>query len=109
MHEMLLGLSAVFSHPEQMSSVVGVVAFGGRSVNDGLVSALNFFILISANLAIVNMLPLPPLDGGKMVVDLLHRVQPKFIRAYVPIMACGWLLLVGIIAYATVLDVARFV
>jgi regulator of sigma E protease len=107
--EMGRGLSAVFSHPDQMSSVVGVVAFGGRSVNDGLVSALNFFILISANLAIVNLLPMPPLDGGKMVVDLLHRLQPRFVRAYVPIMAGGWLLLFGIIAYATVLDVARFV
>jgi regulator of sigma E protease len=109
MIEMGQGLGAVFAHPDQMSSVVGVVAFGGRSVNDGLVSALNFFILISANLAIVNMLPLPPLDGGKMVVDLLHRVHPRFIRAYVPVMACGWLLLIGVMAYATVLDFARFV
>lgn len=103
------GLAALFSHPGNVSSVVGVVAFGGQSVHGGLVSALSFFILISANLAIVNMLPLPPLDGGKMVVDLLHRIQPRFARAYVPVMAGGWLLLIGIMAYATVLDVARLV
>jgi len=102
-------LVAAFASPGQLSSVVGVVAFGGRSLNDGLVSALSFFILISANLAIVNLLPLPPLDGGKMLVDLLHRFVPRFARAYVPVMACGWILLIGVLAYATVLDLARLV
>lgn len=105
--QILSGLLAVFAHHDRLSSVLGIVTEGGQFIGLSLVRLTRFSILISLNLAIFNLLPLPPLDGGKIVLDVLHRLQPRLARLYVPLCALGWLLLIGLFLYATMLDVGR--
>jgi regulator of sigma E protease len=65
--------------------------------------------MLSLNLAILNLLPLPPLDGGKIVLCLLEKVHPQLARLHFPLAIFGWVCLLGLMGYTTVLDIARHV
>lgn len=105
--QILSAISQLLSRPGQIVGVVGIVAMGGQHVGLSAARGAAFAAMISLNLAIFNLLPLPPLDGGKIVLDLLQRLQPKLARVYLPVCVTGWVLLLGVILYATVLDVWR--
>jgi len=61
-----------------MSGVIGVVdvvsEMGAQSatVADGILNVLYFMALIAVNLAVMNMLPIPALDGGRVFFILLN-------------------------------------
>jgi regulator of sigma E protease len=97
----------IFSHPEQLSGIVGIVIQGGRFVGVDILKALNFSILLSANLAILNLLPIPVLDGGKIILYLLEKIHPKLIRLHIPLAIAGWIFIIGLLIYVTVLDIGR--
>ena len=71
--------------PNEMSGPVGIVKTIGdtyeASRSDGyfyvFLNMLNFSILLSANLGVMNLLPLPALDGGRLVFLLLEAVRRK--------------------------------
>ncbi len=60
-------------------------------------------------LAILNLLPIPPLDGGKICLHVLEKLHPKLARLHVPLGVAGWLFIPGLMVYATVLDIGRFI
>ena len=105
----IVALSTLFEHPDQLSSIAGIVDVGGQFVEKGFEGALLFSALISLNLAVFNLLPVPPLDGGKIMMDTLVKIRPAFSRAYLPLTAAGWILLLGLMTYASVLDYGRMV
>jgi regulator of sigma E protease len=86
-------IPSLFSQPENLSSIVGVVAAGGAHV--GL------------SLAVLNLLPILPLDGGKIVMGLLRKIYQPLRRLEMPLRIGGWVLLAGLMLYATALDLAR--
>ena len=100
-------IPAIFSQPDQLSGVVGIVAAGGQQVGANAQRLLELCFLLNVNLAIFNLLPLPPLDGGKIVMGLLQWVHDPLKRLHVPLAITGWALLVGLMVYVTVLDVLR--
>ena len=53
------------------------------------------------------MLPVPALDGGKIILALFEFVSPKARRLHLPLPAAGWVLIILMMAYVTVLDVGR--
>ena len=40
----------------------------------GLENVCYIIALIAVNLAIMNLLPIPPLDGGKLVIEIIHKI-----------------------------------
>ena len=68
---------------------------------------MKFMAIMNLSLAIFNMLPIPPLDGGKVALNALMAVSPEFGELYYPAHAFGWLILMGLIVYATVNDLGR--
>ncbi|MCL6558986.1 MAG: site-2 protease family protein [Firmicutes bacterium] len=94
---------------EQLSGVVGIVVQGGQFVGADVLKALYFSILLSLNLAVFNLLPIPALDGGKIILYLLEKAHPKLLRLHIPLAVAGWVLLIGLMVYATVLDIGRIV
>ncbi|HIT89211.1 MAG TPA: site-2 protease family protein, partial [Candidatus Merdenecus merdavium] len=67
---------------------VGVVEMIGSSYETnkqsdgmliGFISVLNLAILISANLGVVNLLPIPALDGGRLVFLIIEGIRGKAI------------------------------
>jgi len=91
----------------EIAGIVGVVAQGGDFVGTSFLLALQFSVVMSINLAILNMLPVPPLDGGKVVLCMLEALHGGAHRLHVPLNLAGFVAILGYIGYATVLDLGR--
>ncbi len=102
------GYAQLFTRPQELSGVIGIVAHGGRLAGLDPVAAVGFLGMLSINLAVLNLLPLPPLDGGKILMGLLEAVHKPLARLHIPVALVGWVLLLALMAYATVQDVGRF-
>jgi len=107
--QILYALPGLFSNPDQLAGVIGIVAIGGQFVAGDFLRILNLAILLNINLAILNLLPILPLDGGKIVFCLLERIHSSLIKLRIPLMVTGWVLLLGLICYITAIDVCRHV
>lgn len=94
----------------QSSSVVGIAAVTKQAADTSLVSLLYIVAVISMSLGIVNLVPLPPLDGGKIVVELVQ----KAIRREIPARVISTITTVVIVALLVLFvflvrqDVVRF-
>lgn len=103
----LAAIPLLFSGSDQLSGIVGIVVLGGQFIGADILRVLNFSILLSLNLAVLNLLPIPALDGGKIVLYCLEKIHPKFLRLHIPLSIAGWVFIIGLMVYATVLDVGR--
>ncbi|MBN2038470.1 MAG: site-2 protease family protein [Spirochaetes bacterium] len=103
------GLSRIFISPERLSGVIGIVAVGGKIVDSGILNAINLLIMLSLNLAVFNLFPIPALDGGKILLYILEKIHPKLKKIQIPVTIGGWLILLVLIVYATYNDIAKLV
>ncbi len=95
----------------ELSGPVGIVYMVKESINTGGIMTIYLMALISLNLAIINMLPLPALDGGRLVMSIIRRITGKAIsdRAEGWIHAIGLLALLGLTIYVTYNDILKFI
>src|SRR5687767_630390 len=105
--QMGAAIPSLFSQPENLSGIVGIVAAGGALVGLSFVKLLQFSVLLNVNLAVFNLLPILPLDGGKIVMGLLRKIYQPLRRLELPLTVGGWVLLAGLTLYVTALDLAR--
>ncbi|MEJ2356226.1 MAG: RIP metalloprotease RseP [candidate division WOR-3 bacterium] len=56
--------------PKEVSGPIGIVRITQKSLDRGFISLLMFVALITINLAIVNLIPIPPLDGFHIIMSL---------------------------------------
>ena len=103
----LTSLPLIFSQPQHLSGVVGIVSEGSRVVDSGLPGFLALVAFLSINLGILNLLPIPALDGGQIVMTVLEKLWPKSTRVRLPLSLLGWLLLLSVMVYATTKDISR--
>lgn len=94
-----------------LSGPVGIVYMVKKSLDTGGIMAVYLMALISLNLAIINMLPLPALDGGRLVMAVIRKFTGKVITDRVEgwIHAIGILLLLGLTVYVTYNDILKFI
>lgn len=106
---MLFNLISQGIVPKDIAGPVGIAQLTGQFVQFGPAAILSFVSLLSLNLAILNILPIPALDGGRLffiLVELATRrkVSQKFeARAH----AVGMAFLLVLIALITLHDVVR--
>jgi regulator of sigma E protease len=104
---------ALVSRPAEAPPVQGpigiAVGVGKVFWQDGPIATLFLAGLLSANLALVNILPLPPLDGGRMLVVLIKAVLGKrlSIQAERLTYVIGFGFLMAFLAWITFFDIAR--
>ncbi|HYG65083.1 MAG TPA: site-2 protease family protein [Thermoanaerobaculia bacterium] len=98
-------LPDLFRKPEAMSGVIGVVVDGGQLAASGGLVELALSLTIS--LAVLNLFPIPILDGGQIVMSCLEELFPRLARLRVPLTLAGLVLLVGLMVYVNVQDVVR--
>ena len=103
----LAAIPAIFLAPDQLTGIVGIVAAGKTVISDGALATLRFAVLLNVNLAVFNLLPIAPLDGGKILCALLEKVHPRLARLQLGFAVAGLLLLLALVVYTTVLDVVR--
>ncbi len=101
--EMLALVSGAFAHPESLSGVVGIVAEGGRAAQSGMI--LELTISLTLSLALLNLLPIPVLDGGQIVMGCLEEMFPRLVRLRVPLTVVGMALLAALMIYCNLRDV----
>ncbi|GMO32754.1 MAG: RIP metalloprotease RseP [Termitinemataceae bacterium] len=102
-------LTKAVSGPVRITYMTGDIAAAGfqQSIGKGLRSVGNFLAIISIALAVMNLLPLPILDGGLIViffVELLRRrpMNPRFIAAFQTV---GIVLIAGLMIVAVFGDI----
>ena len=105
--QVLTSLPVLFTQPDQLSGVVGIIAQGGDFVGMDIQRISQFLIFLSINLAVLNLLPFPVLDGGKILLCLLEKVHPKMTKLHIPLSIAGWVIMIGLMVYVTVHDVGR--
>lgn len=98
----------LFGQSQSVSGVLGIVAEGGRYMGSGLVESLYFGLVISLNLAFLNLLPVPPLDGGRILLDVMQRLSRRSTRLYIPLSLAGVVVVIALMIYATAQDISRY-
>ena len=63
------------------TSVVGIAVMSKSAFEAGFTNALMFTSMLSVSLGVMNLLPIPPLDGGRFVIELYQRVRRKVVGA----------------------------
>jgi len=61
----------------QSTSVVGIAVMSKSAFEAGFTEALMFTAMLSVSLGIMNLLPIPPLDGGRFVIEVYQRIRRK--------------------------------
>jgi regulator of sigma E protease len=94
----------------QVSGPVGIAVMTGRVAEQGFAQLIQFTALLSINLAVLNFLPIPALDGGRvvfLVVEALRR-KPVNRRTEAIIHNVAFLILVALIILITLQDIGRY-
>ena len=82
----------------QVSGPVNIVKIGAKLAEDNSANLLSFAAIISINLAIINILPLPALDGGQLAFLLIEGLlgKPLPMKIQESVMQTGLVLLLGL-------------
>jgi RIP metalloprotease RseP len=96
--------------PRHMSGPLGIVSVIGKAVYRGnIVQALNLIVMITFSLALINLFPLPVLDGGHIVLSVIEGIRGKPLPEALikPIFMVFVVLLIGLMAFVTFYDIIR--
>jgi regulator of sigma E protease len=63
--------------PENLGGPIAIAQLAGKTAELGLIAFMSFLALISVNLAVLNLLPVPVLDGGHLAYIALEKVRGK--------------------------------
>ena len=95
---------------KDLSGPVGILAMLGSQVNTDYRLALKFLVLLNINLAILNLLPIPVLDGGHILLAIIEKIRrrPVNVRLQEYATTAFALLLISFMIYVTFFDLKRF-
>ena len=95
----------------QMMGTVGIASEMNTRAKESMDELWYFLAFISINLAVVNMLPIPALDGGKVLFIIIEaivgkKLNPKY-EGYISIV--GLVLILGLFVFVTYNDIVRII
>ena len=90
---------------------VGIAGAGASAVQNGFAAAAFITALISINLAIINIIPIPGLDGGRLLIIIVEAVlrRPVSPKIITTLSLCGFALLIMLMLVVTYHDIAKLV
>ncbi len=97
------------STAQQLSGPVKIVEIGAQLSEQGGSGLILFSALVSINLAVLNSLPLPLLDGGQLVLLILESIRGKPVpeKIQLAFMQSGFVLLVGLSVVLIIRDTTQ--
>ena len=108
---MLNALADLFKEPSgaDLAGPIGIAQMAGQAAETGIIPLLNFAALLSLNLGIINLLPVPALDGGHFVGLVIEAIRgkPMSQKALMYTQRAGVALLLLLTLYATTNDLIR--
>lgn len=105
----LLGKLGSQVSPKALGGPVSIAVIAYHSASEGLSDLLIFLTVIGANLAVINFLPIPVLDGGHMVFLAYEgiRGKPPGERIHLALSYLGLLFILGLMIFVLGLDIQR--
>ncbi|MCG2691581.1 site-2 protease family protein, partial [Microgenomates group bacterium] len=105
--EILTSLAKI--NAKDVAGPVGIYEISKDVTKQGFLAILQFMAILSINLSILNLLPLPALDGGRLIfigieAVMKKRVKPQWEQA---VHLAGIVLLIGLMVLVTINDVRR--
>ncbi|MDR0761866.1 MAG: RIP metalloprotease RseP [Campylobacteraceae bacterium] len=95
--------------PKQLGGIIAIVDIGSTAAKTGLAAFLMIVAVISVNLGILNLLPIPALDGGHIMFNLyemiFRRTPNEKVFYYMTI--AGWIFLLSLIFFTIYNDITR--
>ncbi len=95
---------------DELGGPLKIAQFAGQSATLGLASFITFMALISVNLGFVNLLPIPALDGGHLLLYAAEAVRRRPLEPRLQELAfmSGFVLLISLMLLLTMNDLASF-
>lgn len=95
---------------ESVSGPVGIAVLTGRMAQRGILQLLQFTAILSINLAVLNFLPIPALDGGRAIFLIVEAIRRKPVnrRLEALIHNIAFLILIALVVLISVRDVGKF-
>jgi regulator of sigma E protease len=105
MGKMLIGHASV----ENLSGPISIAQYAGQSAEMGFVPFLKFLALVSVSLGVLNLLPVPVLDGGHLAFYLVEAIKgsPVSDKVQLFFQKIGVALLMSLMFLAVFLDLGR--
>ncbi|NCA95458.1 MAG: RIP metalloprotease RseP [Methanomicrobia archaeon] len=94
---------------DQFAGPVGIASITGQAARLGFTYLLQFMALLSLNLAVINILPLPALDGGRILFLFIEKLKGKPVKREVEALIhnLGFFLLIALIIFITYKDIIK--
>lgn len=106
---LIVGLFAGRGAGEAVSGPIGIAVMTGQVAKMGFIYLLQFTAILSLNLAVLNILPIPALDGGRLLFLILNKFKKiNFAKYEQTAHAVGFLLLMLLVIVVTVRDIGNF-
>ena len=105
----LWGMISGQASVENISGPISIAQYAGYSVSIGLASFLKFLAIVSVSLGVLNLLPIPILDGGHLLYNVIEWVQGRPLSEHAPQIGqqLGILLLLMLMSIAFYNDLSR--
>ena len=91
----------------ELGGPIKIAKYSGQSLSKGFGTVIWFMVMISANLGLMNLLPIPMLDGGHLFLYIIEIVRRKPISDKIQgrLFKVGFAFLIGLMIFATVNDI----
>ncbi len=109
-YQLLKGLFVGHGVSADLAGPVGIAVLTGQVARMGIIYVLQFTAMLSINLAIINFIPFPALDGGRVLFLVIEKVKGAPVKRELEaiIHNIGFALLMILVLIVTFRDVARF-
>lgn len=104
--KMLMGLIS----PKNLSGPITIAKVASASANSGLSSYLSFLALLSVSLGVLNLLPIPVLDGGHLLFGFVELLTGRPVSERIQVLGyqLGFFIIIGVMMLALYNDISRF-
>lgn len=94
---------------KQLGSFITIAQVSGNAMAAGFFALLSIIALLSVNLAVINLLPLPVLDGGYLLILVVEAIIGRKLggKGMEIAITCGWFLIIGLFMLTMWNDLAR--
>lgn len=95
--------------PKNLAGPVGIATIVGEQARQGIMSVISLMAFLSVSLAVINLVPLPVLDGGHIMFFLVEAIsrKPFTLRQREVAQQIGIILLIALMAYVFSNDIQR--
>ncbi len=114
----ILGIAALFRSlaqhgtvPQGITGIIGIAELTHASVQQGFMTYLRLVALLSLSLGVLNILPFPALDGGRVLFVFIEMIRRRPANQKFEVMTntIGFLCLIGLILIITFYDIKRLI